>query len=131
MAARLARWAENRLLKLGDRVSLISPQMCVKLIAKGIVPDRVFEMRNWADARFATDPAGAEALRAAWGLDGRTVALYSGDIARKQRVEILVEAAHLLQDRADIAFVLCGEGPNRTELQRLAAGLSNVQLHDL
>ena len=131
LAARLARWAENRLLKLGDRVSTISPQMCAKLIAKGIAPDRVFELRNWSDARFAPDPAGAAALRAAWGLAGRTVALYSGNIARKQGIEILVEAASLLQERTDIAFVICGEGPNRAALEQLAAGLSNVQLHDL
>ena len=131
LAAQLARWAENRLLKLGDRVSTISPQMCARLVAKGIAPDRVFEMRNWSDARFAPDPAGAAALRSEWGLAGRTVALYSGNIARKQGIEILVEAARLLQHRADIAFVICGEGPNRAELERLAAGLSNMQLHDL
>ena len=131
IAAQLARWAENRLLNLGDRVSTISPQMCAKLVAKGIAPERVFEMRNWADARFAPDPAGAEALRAEWDLDGRIVALYSGNIARKQGIEILVEAARLLQHRADIAFVICGEGPNRAELERLASGLSNVHLHDL
>ena len=131
VAARLARWAENRLIKLGDRVSTISPQMCAKLVAKGIAPDRVFEMRNWADTRFAPDPAGAEAIRTKWDLNGRTVALYSGNIARKQGIEILVEAARLLQHRADISFVICGEGPNRAELERLAVGLKNVQLHDL
>ena len=131
LAARLARWAEDRLLKLGDRVSTISPQMCAKLVAKGIAPERVFEMRNWSDARFAPDPAGGEAIRAEWGLGNRTVALYSGNIARKQGIEILVEAARLLEARTDIAFVICGEGPNRAELERLAAGLSNVGLHDL
>jgi colanic acid biosynthesis glycosyl transferase WcaI len=91
----------------------------------------VFEMRNWSDARFAADPAGADTIRAAWGLTGKVIALYSGNIARKQGIEILVEAARLLQDRSDIGFVICGEGPNRAELERLAEGLPNVQLHDL
>ena len=131
LAARLARWVENRLLQLGDRVSTISPQMCAKLIEKGVARERVFEMRNWSDARFAADPVGAEAIRRDWGLEGKVVALYSGNIARKQGIEILVEAARLLADRRDIAFVICGEGPNRAELERLAAGLGNVQLHDL
>ena len=131
LSARLARWLEARLLRLSDHVSTISPQMCAKLIAKGIAPQRVFEMRNWADARFAPDPAGAQELRRAWGLEQKIVALYSGNIARKQGIEILVEAARLLQQRSDIAFVICGEGPNRAELERLANGLSNVQLHDL
>ena len=131
LAARLARWTENRLLGLGDRVSTISPQMCARLIAKGVASERVFEMRNWADDRFAADPAGAAAIRAEWGLDERTVALYSGNIARKQGIEVLVDAAKLLRDRSDIVLVICGEGPNRAALERLASRLGNVQLHDL
>ena len=131
LASRLARWIEARLLRLGDRVSSISPQMCARLRDKGIAPERVFEMRNWSDARFAADPAGAQEIRAAWGLGTRTVALYSGNIARKQGIEILVEAARLLRQRDDLVFVICGEGPNRAELERLAHGLGNVQLHDL
>jgi colanic acid biosynthesis glycosyl transferase WcaI len=131
LPARLASWVEKTLLGLGNFASTISPQMCAKLVAKGVEPGRVFEMRNWSDARFATDPAGAEAIRAEWGLTGKVVALYSGNIARKQGIEILVEAARLLQDRRDIVFVICGEGPNRDELERLAEGLPNVQLHNL
>ena len=131
LPARLARWLEARLLRLGDRVSTISPQMCAKLVAKGIAPERVFEMRNWADARFAPDPAGALELRREWGLGQQVVALYSGNVARKQGIEILVEAARMLQQRTDIAIVICGEGPNRAELEQLASGLAKVQLHDL
>ena len=37
----------------------------------------------------------------------------------------------LLQHRPDIAFVICGEGPNRAALAEQAEGLENVQLHDL
>ena len=129
--SQLARWLEGRLLRLGDVVSTISPQMCAKLREKGIAPARVFELRNWADARFVPDPAGAEALRREWGLGQRVVALYSGNIARKQGIEILVEAARLLAHRGDIAFVICGEGPNRAALEAQAAGLGNFQLHDL
>ena len=131
LPARLARRVEGTFLRLGDTVSTISPQMCAKLVAKGVAPQRVIEMRNWSDARFAPDPAGAETVRGEWGLTGKVVALYSGNIARKQGIEILVEAARLLQHRQDIAFVICGEGPNRAELEKLAAGLGNVQLHDL
>lgn len=131
LPARFARWLESWVLRRGDRVSTISPQMCAKLRDKGVESARVLEVRNWADSRFAADPAGAATIRAEWGLEGRLVALYSGNIARKQGIEILVEAARLLQHRRDLAFVICGEGPNRIELERLAAGLDNVQLHDL
>ncbi len=131
LPARLARWLEGFILRRGDRVSTISPQMCAKLLVKGVDASHVLEIRNWSDARFLPDAAGAEAIRAEWGLGTRKVALYSGNIARKQGIEILLDAARLLQRRDDIAFVICGEGPNRAELERQAAGLTNVQLHDL
>lgn len=131
MTARLALWVEARLLRLADRVSTISLQMAARLVAKGIAPDRVTELRNWADARFAPDAEGARRLRKEWRLEGRVVALYSGNVARKQGVDLLVEAARLLQHRPDIAFVICGEGPNRAALEALARGLPNVQLRDL
>lgn len=131
LAARLALRVEQWLLGQCDRVSTISPQMVARLADKGVPRARQIELRNWADARFVSDPAGAQDLRKAWGLEGRIVALYSGNIARKQGIEILVEAARHLKDRQDIAFVICGEGPNRAALAELASGLRNVQLNDL
>jgi colanic acid biosynthesis glycosyl transferase WcaI len=128
---RLALWLEARLLRLADRVSTISPQMCARLQLKGLRPRRIVEIRNWSDARFAPDPAGAEALRREWNVGARQVLLYSGNIARKQGIEVLIEAARLLAHRDDLIFVICGEGPNRAALAELAAGLGNVQLHDL
>ena len=130
-AARFALWAEAKILALGDRVSTISPQMCRKLRDKGIAAERVIELRNWSDARFRPDEAGAAAMRREWGLGERQVALYSGNIARKQGIEILVEAARQLKHRRDLVFIICGEGPNRAELERLAGGLDNIQWHDL
>ncbi|GAA4765016.1 WcaI family glycosyltransferase [Novosphingobium ginsenosidimutans] len=129
--ARFALWAEGWVLRQADRVSTISPQMVAKLGEKGVAPRRQMELRNWANASFAPDPAGATGLRAQWSLDNRIVALYSGNIARKQGIEILIDAARLLQHRHDIVFVICGEGPNRQPLEQRAAGLTNVQFHDL
>ena len=128
--ARLASGLENGLLRLADTVSTISPQMCAKLVAKGIDPARVIEIRNWANAP-EPDPQVGASYRAEWGLGARKVALYSGNIANKQGIEILVEAARLLAARTDLAVVICGEGPNRARLEALAAGLANVQFHDL
>lgn len=129
-AARIARAVENRLLRLADRITTISPQMCAKLRDKGIAAERVSEVRNWANAP-APDPAGGAAYRAQWGLGARRIALYSGNIANKQGIEIVVEAARLLSNRPDLHFVVCGEGPNRARLQALAEGLGNISFHDL
>jgi colanic acid biosynthesis glycosyl transferase WcaI len=116
---------------MADRVSSISPQMCAKLVEKGVRADCVYQLRNWSNTTGDFATADASQYRAQWNLQGRKVALYSGNIANKQGLEIVIEAARLLHARDDIAFVICGEGPNRERLEGLAAGLSNIQFHDL
>jgi colanic acid biosynthesis glycosyl transferase WcaI len=59
------------------------------------------------------------------------VAIYSGNIANKQGIEIVVEAARLLRHRKDLMFVVCGNGPNRARLIESSADLDNIQFHDL
>lgn len=131
---RLARGAlvlEGRLLRAADLVSTISPAMRRRLIVKGVAPARTAELRNWASVSFAPTPGGIERYRAEWALGERAVALYSGNIAAKQGVGLLIEAARLLAARDDIMLVVCGDGPNRAALEEAAAGLPNVQLHPL
>ncbi|MEO6152968.1 MAG: WcaI family glycosyltransferase [Croceibacterium sp.] len=129
--SRIALGLENRLLRMADRVSTISPQMAARLLDKGINARRILEIRNWADDRFVRAGADGSAYRCEWNLGDRKVALYSGNIANKQGIEILIEAARVLTPRPDIVLLICGEGPNRSRLAELAKGLKNVQLQDL
>ncbi len=129
--ATFAQAVENRLLRLADRISTISPQMCARLVQKGLAPDRVLQIRNWADVQPAEAPAEAASLRERWGLGDKHIALYAGNIANKQGIAILIEAAQLSAHRRDIIWVICGQGPNRQRLEVLAAGLDNVQFHNL
>lgn len=114
-----------------DRVSTISPQMCHKLVEKGVSPDRVIEFRNWANIDEVVPLKEPSPYRAEWGIDRPYVAIYSGNIANKQGIEIVVETARLLRHRRDLAFVVCGNGPNRARLLAQSAGLDNIHFHDL
>ena len=78
--ARLLRKAERAILRSAEIVSTISPTMVARLIEKGVPAERTYELRNWANAT----PAITRAYRREWGLEGKTVALYSGAISRKQ-----------------------------------------------
>jgi colanic acid biosynthesis glycosyl transferase WcaI len=122
---------EDRLLRSADLISTISPQMAAKLAAKGIDAGRVRELRNWAEDAWRPTPDGVRTYRDQWQLGDRHVALYSGNIAAKQGIGLLIDAARRLARRPDIAIVICGEGPNRAALAAAAADLTNVHLHPL
>ncbi len=114
--------------KSAATVSTISPAMVERLRAKGLSPERTFELRNWAS--IAGDASG-DTYRREWNLAGRTVALYSGSIGRKQGAGLILEAARRLNNRDDIAFAICGEGPDLAELKAAACDLPAVQFHPL
>jgi len=130
-AARAARWFEGAVLKSFDHASAISPEMVKKLVEKGVPRGKTSEFRNWADIDAIRPMTHPSPYRAEWGITAENVALYSGNIANKQGIEIVLEAARLLKDRRDLTFVVCGEGPNRARLEEMATGLENIQFHDL
>ena len=126
--SRLLVRIERALLRSADLVSTIGPKMVARLIVKGVVAKRTYELRNWASV--AADASG-EAYRGEWNLRGKTVALYSGSIGRKQGAGLILDAARQLAHRGDIAFVICGEGPELAELREGARDLANVAFHPL
>lgn len=128
---RFAHHMERMILNSFDKVSTISPQMCRKLFDKDVAPARVVEFRNWADLDQVQPLSRPSRWRELWGIDTPYVVLYSGNIAAKQGIEIIVEAARRLRHRTDLTFVICGDGANREKLEAMSAGLPNIQLHGL
>jgi colanic acid biosynthesis glycosyl transferase WcaI len=130
-AARLARSFERSVLNSFHTVSSISPHMCRRLVEKGLHPARVVEFRNWADVDAVVPMSQPSRFREEWGITTPHIALYSGNIANKQGLETLIEAARRLGSRSDLTFVICGEGPNTGELHRRSEGLENVRFFGL
>lgn len=122
---------ERGVLTRFDRVSSISLAMCRKCIDKGVVSDRVVEFRNWADLDPNYMGKITSPYRTEWDIKTPHVALYSGNVANKQGIEIVVAAAKHLAARRDLTFVICGEGPNMVNLRASAEGLPNVVFQGL
>jgi len=129
--ARLARWFEKRVMTAFDVVSSISPNMCKRLELKGVAPHRIVEFRNWADLRTVAPTGVPSPYRAEWNIRTKFVALYSGNIANKQGIEILVDVARLLRRRDDLTIVICGDGPSKQQLMELADGAGNLVFQNL
>jgi colanic acid biosynthesis glycosyl transferase WcaI len=128
---KLAKKAESWIVKNFDMVSTISPAMRNKCIEKSGKWERTYELRNWANDECFKKHAGPSRYSSEWDLEGKTVLLYSGNIGNKQGIEIIVDAARALQSNNELVFVICGDGPNKVQLQSRAAGLSNIVFKDL
>ena len=131
LAGRLARRFERWILRRFDRVSSISRPMLDKLRDKGVALERIFELRNWADLTRIAPGGDPAAMRAELGIATPHVALYSGNLANKQGLEILPEIARRLAHRRDLTIAVCGNGPLEDRLRQCAEGLENIRFFPL
>jgi colanic acid biosynthesis glycosyl transferase WcaI len=128
---RLALRFEHAALARFDGVLTVSDRMAERLVAKRVSRDRLVVVRNWVDLEAFRPPpfVGASAYRRELGIPGDAfVALYSGSIGAKQGFDELIEAARRLARRADIFFVIAGDGPAKLALAAQVADLPNVRL---
>jgi colanic acid biosynthesis glycosyl transferase WcaI len=92
--------------------------------------EKIAMIPNWAPAGLAPMPPGAaDALRDAWGLRGKFIAAYSGNLGRVHDLMPLLDAAAALQAEAEIVFVFIGDGAQRDTLEASAQrrGLNNIR----
>jgi colanic acid biosynthesis glycosyl transferase WcaI len=124
---KIVDWCEAALMRRFDRVSTISDKMLSLLRKKGVKLEKSFKFPNWVDTSLIFPLTGPNSLKKSLNIsDQKIVALYSGNMGKKQGLEIIIEAARDLNDYKNIQFVLAGEGSEHATLQHLANGLLNV-----
>jgi colanic acid biosynthesis glycosyl transferase WcaI len=128
-AQRLLQQVNGVVLRLHDAVIAIDPAMSQRFLALGVDPDRVNLLPNWAPEIFA-EPTGSPSP--VWSnLDDPAglIVLYAGTLGLAHPVDLLLQAARLLQDsHPTVRFVVAGSGRNRPALQAgiTRLGLSNI-----
>jgi colanic acid biosynthesis glycosyl transferase WcaI len=112
---------ENFLLKRFDAISTISESMKNKLCDKGMNMKKIFLFPNWANMDdVILDKDLGNDFRIMKGLKRDDfLILYSGNIGKKQGLEIVVEAANILKDFNDIKFIFCGHGADKKNIINL------------
>ena len=111
--------AEKELLLKADFVSGISPGMIKKIKAK--VERDILYFPNWVDTSFFHPLTGRSQLKAKWGYkEDEVIFLYSGAIGEKQGLENILHTAEDLIAKHKIKFIICGTGPYKDKLTKIA-----------
>jgi len=119
--------SEKWLIQKFDRVSTIAEPMQKRLLDKGIDPTKLLLFPNWVDTETIFPLKLPSPMRSQLQIsDDQIVVLYSGNMGRKQGLEIVIEAAKVIRN-PQITFILCGDGASRLELEAMAQGQENIR----
>ena len=127
--------AEHWLMRRFDVVSTVSQRMLERARSKGVDAERLVVFPNWVDVS-AFMSANGQAYREELGIPpDAVVALYSGNMGRKQGLEIMAQVAKSCAEqrhgRDRLWFVFCGNGVGRADLMAECTGIPNVCFMDL
>lgn len=123
---------ENLFLRQSWKVSTVTDRFIDHFIGRGVPRSQISFLPNGADTDFLRPLPPDNQLLDRWNLHGKKTFVYIGTHAYYHGLETLIEAATLLRNRDDIAFLLIGAGPEREPIKELAnhRQLSNVIFGD-
>lgn len=103
---RVLRGLRNQSLRRAAMNVAIGDRMAERLMGLQVDPARIRCIPNWAscDAIKPVEP-NHNRLREHWGLTGKFVAGYSGNLGRAHEIETLLGAIQRVEGRADLAMV--------------------------
>lgn len=121
LPGRLLVTLRNSSLRAAEANVVLSERMALHLRASGIPPHKIQIIPNWSDEEAITPvDHAANDLRTSWGLDGKFVVGYSGNLGRAHEWETMLGAARTLKDHPDIAFLMVGDGHHMGALRAAA-----------
>ncbi|WP_291270426.1 glycosyltransferase family 4 protein [Geothrix sp.] len=109
------------------RIVVLSPGLKRVLMARGVPEEKVEVIPNWCD-EIQIQPGSARPEEESL-LEGRFNVVMAGNMGRMQGLDVVLEAAQLLQGPApQVQFVLVGGGVDRPRLEKRMAslGLKNI-----
>lgn len=119
----------NSSLKYAKINVVIGEIMSQRLQDYEIDKNKIKVIHNWSieDNIIPLEPL-SNPLRKKWGLQGKFIVGYSGNIGRAHEFFTLIGVAKTLQDRSDIVFVIIGGGAlyDKFKKQVASLGLNNV-----
>ncbi len=126
------RKKEQQLYDISDRIGCMSQGNVDSVLKNNEVQKEKLEiLYNWKKPS-NLPPIDKEEVKKSYGLEGRFVAFFGGNIGYAQELEFLIELADCYKTRDDIVFLIVGKGVMKPKIENLVneKQLQNVRFID-
>ena len=128
-AGKVLGWMSRFSLRHAQKIIVLDRFMEARVVNKNIAAERIAVLPPWShDDAVRFDAVGREHFRQAHGLADKFVVMYSGNHSPCHPLDTLLEAAKVLRDEKEFAFLFIGGGSEFGKVKRFAAEnrLANV-----
>jgi colanic acid biosynthesis glycosyl transferase WcaI len=137
-----ARALERVSYRMSDAVTVLSDDLAENVRAKITISlegeraqaqaKKVRVIPNFVDTNAIRPAARENSYREQYGLIGKKVVMYAGNVGFSQSLNLVLDAARSFEvSRPNVVFVINGGGSARPDLERDAASLPNVRFIDM
>jgi colanic acid biosynthesis glycosyl transferase WcaI len=106
------------------KVVSLGPRMTTRLLDKGVAAERICEISNWATGDLPLIRGSANALKGEWGLSGKFVLLYSGNMGTAHDPGTIIRAIAAARTvLRNLRLVIVGQGGRISQAKCLAKDL--------
>lgn len=125
-----AQGLERWIYRSADAVTVLSEDLAHNVRGKTVGRDNVHVIPNFVDTVAIRPSEKENDYRREFGLSGKTVVMYAGNVGLSQSLDLVLDAAGALSYEEDLVFVINGHGARRESLESRARGLGNVRFVD-
>ncbi len=111
------RWLERFVYKRASAIITVSPGYRDNLVGKGVPPEKVTVITNWANEEIYQPVEPDPTLAGELGMAGRFNVVFGGNMGLAQNLQTVVETADLLRSQENIQFLFAGDGVGRDGLE--------------
>jgi len=106
-------------------VSTLTEAMRMKIVSKGVAPEKVALFSDWARSDLFDVPAhgGGAEFRRSLGLGNELLVVHAGNMGVKQGLEVILGAAERSREDRSMRYLLVGDGSVRQQLEQRAKSL--------
>jgi len=126
------RKKEQRLYDISDRIGCMSQGNIDYVLKHNKVPKEELEiLYNWKKPSMLP-PIDKEEIKKSYGLEGKFIAFFGGNIGYAQELEFLIELAECYKARDEIVYLIAGKGVMKPKIVNLVKEkqLKNVRFID-
>lgn len=126
-----ARRLERLCYARADAVTVLGDDLRANISPRVDDPAKVRVIPNFVDTQWIHPAERDNAYRRQYGISGKFVVMYAGNVGLSQSLDLVVDAAAALAHERDVVFVINGGGAARAVLEERAAGLRNLVFVDM